>query len=61
MLCARARARSALALEQLLEHAHPVAVQDLGDLVVGEAALDQLAGQVAGVAVVGKVRQEVRR
>src|SRR5215212_5490544 len=58
--CARARPRSALVLEYLLEHAHPVAIQNLGDLLVGEAALDQRAGQVAGVAMVRKVGQEVR-
>ena len=60
LLCAMAGARSALAREHLREHAHPVAVQDLRDLRVAEAARDQLAGQVAGVAVVRQVGQEVR-
>src|SRR5437773_10459231 len=43
----------------LLENSHPVIAQDLRDVVVAEAALDQFASQISRMRVVAQVRNEM--
>src|SRR4029453_2986788 len=50
----------ARALEYLPQNAQPIAAQNFFNLLVAEAALDQLANKVAGVRMVAQVREKMR-
>src|SRR5207244_13534231 len=44
----------------LLDNSHPVVAQDLCDVVVAEAALDQFASQISRMRVIRQVGNEIR-